>query len=117
RRLNEHLATFRIDEAAIDIDEDCKRVLRKNDIEDASDLNGHVMASLGGIGRKSVETLTQWRRSLEGSFAIDPVNDISQSEIELIDNEIISISAKLQSDIENGRLALRRISEQAKVAP
>jgi len=117
KRLNEHLSAFRIDDADIDIGEDCKRTLRKNDIEDASDLDGHVMASLGGIGRKSAETLIQWRRSLEGSFAIDPLNDISQSEIEIIDNEIISISAKLQGDIENGRLALRRIADQIKVAP
>jgi len=117
KRLYEHLERFRIDEADIDIGEDCRRVLRKHDIEAASDLDSHVIASLGGIGKKSTETLIHWRRTLETGFAIDPLIEMSQSEIEIIDNEIISISSKLQADIENGRLSLRRITEQIKTAP
>ena len=117
KKLDEHLSNFRIAEADIEISEDCRRTLGKFGVEDASDLDSYVILSMGGIGKQSADTLIQWRKSLEDNFVMDPSNDISPAEVEIIDNEIISISASLQREIEAGRLSLRRISDQIKNFP
>ena len=117
RKLEEHLSSFRIDQAEIDVSEDCRRTLGKFGMEDASDLDSMVILSMGGIGKESANKLIEWRRSLEDSFVMNPANDISPSEIEIIDNEIISLSTNLQREIEEGRLTLRRISDRLKTVP
>ncbi len=119
RQFFSYLSRYRIDSASITgIGASRSVVLASYGVETANDVSWNRVRAIPGFGDSLTSSLVSWRKSHASRFAFDPSKAISQSDINLVNQEISVRAAEIVNKLTSGYGELvferdRAISAQA----
>lgn len=81
-------------------------------IETAADVKPGAIASVPGFGPKTQAILMQWRADLERRFRFDPTRSIDPRDTARVEQEILAMRKKIESELVIGIAQLRQVHSQ-----
>jgi DNA-binding helix-hairpin-helix protein with protein kinase domain len=114
RQLEQYLDGFPIGSARISgIGRAKAATLSSHGIDTASDITQARVIQVPGFGEVMTRRLTDWRRALEQNFRFDPRRGVPQSDIAIVERDIVLARATLEREIFVGLGRLKAIVASA----
>ncbi len=113
RQLQQFLERYRIEDAAIPgVGPGRKALLLSFNVEDASDVNYSKLATIKGLGPKTITAIQAWRDNIEARFIFDPNRSVDTTDIRALDDELARKRANLRQVLTIGLVQMqRRVTE------
>ena len=113
QQLHAHLDRYRISAADIEgIAQGRVTTLQSYGIETAADIDPWQIEGISGFGPKLIHRLTDWRYRCEQTFIFDSSKGVPQTEIQVLERDLMTRRRKLEQELATGIVHLTRTSDQ-----